>query len=125
MSAQLGVIVIKILESAGEHHLGDAAPGTFASFLLQIGGSNALRAYDGSATYWERVQVVLDNYFDSAQRAEVCARLVARAELRGRPEFQGFLARALAECRLQELIAAAALAASALGPAVAPIRRPR
>ena len=78
MSARLGVVVIKILESAGEHHLGAAAPGTFASFLLQIGGSDALRAYDGSAAYWERVQNVLDTYFDSPQRAAIFLKLGKR-----------------------------------------------
>jgi len=125
MSTALGVMVVEILESAGQHHLGDAMPGAYAAFLHQIGGADTFRAYDDNATYWERVQALLDSFFSSAERAEVCARLIGQPELRARPEFQGFLAHALAERRMQELIAGAMFAISAKRPAAAPLRRPR
>ena len=125
MTAHLGVTVIELLEQAGAHHLGDAAPDAYAAFLHQVGGANTLRRYDASATYWERVQAMLDSFFSSAERAEICARLISSAELRCRPEFQVFLAHALAERRMQELIAAVSFASSVIGPAGAPGRRPR
>jgi hypothetical protein len=125
MTAHLGVTILELLEQAGQHHLGSAAPDAYAAFLLQIGGANTLRDYEASATYWEHVQAILDNFFSSAERAEICARLISRAELRGRPEFQRFLAHAVAECRMQEVIEAAAFASSVTGPPGAPLRRSR
>lgn len=125
MTARLGATIIEVLEQAGEHHLGDAAPDAYAAFLLQVGGADTLRDYDASATYWDRVQATLDNFFTSAERAQIGARLVANAELRCRPEFQHFLAHALAERRLQDLLEAATFASSAVRPVAAPLRRPR
>ena len=125
MTAHLGAAVIELLEQAGEHLLGEAAPDAYSAFLLQVGGANTLRRYEPSATYWERIQATLDTFFTSAERAEICARLIARAELRCRPEFQGFLAHALAERRVQEMIAAAACPPPVIGPASLPGRRPR
>jgi hypothetical protein len=125
MTAQLGATIIQLLEQAGEHHLGSAAPDAYAAFLHQVGGANTLRRYEASATYWGRVQATLDTFFTSAERAEICARLISHAELRRRPEFQDFLAHALAERRMQEMIAAAAVASSVIGPAGAPARRLR
>ena len=125
MTAHLGAAVIELLEQAGEQLLGETAPDAYAAFLHQVGGANTLRRYEASATYWERVQAMLDTFFTSAERAEICARLITHAELRGRPEFQDFLAAALAELRVQEVIAAAACAISVTGPASLPGRRPR
>ena len=121
MTAYLGETVIELLERAGEHLLGETAPHAYTAFLHQIGGANTLRRYEASATYWERVQVMLDTFFTSAERAEICARLLDHDELRYRPEFEGFLAHALAERRLQELTAAA----TCTGPVSVPGRRPR
>jgi hypothetical protein len=124
MTAHLGARIIELFEEAGERHLRSAAPCAYSALLLQVGGADTLRDYDASATYWERVQAILDNFFDSAERAEICVRLIGDAELCHRPEFQSFLARALAERRLQELIAVAALARSTVGPPAA-VRRTR
>lgn len=125
MTAHLGAAVIEVLEQAGEHLLGETAPDLYTAFLHQVGGANTLRRYEASATYWEHVQAMLDTFFTSAERAEICARLITHAELRCRPEFQGFLAHALAERRVQEVIAAAACARPVIGPASLPGRRPR
>ena len=125
MTAHLGAAVIEVLEQAGEHLLGETAPDLYAAFLHQVGGANTLRRYEASATYWEHVQAMLDTFFTSAERAEICARLITHAELRCRPEFQGFLAHALAERRVQEVIAAAACARPVIGRASLPGRRPR
>ena len=125
MTAHLGAAVIELLEQAGEHLLGATAPDAYAAFLHQVGGANTLRRYEASATYWERVQAMLDTFFTSAERAEICARLITRAELRCRPEFQDFLATALAERRVQEVIATAVCASPVSGPASVPGRRSR
>ena len=125
MTAHLGAAVIEVLEQAGEHLLGETAPDLYTAFLHQVGGANTVRRYEASATYWEHVQAMLDTFFTSAERAEICARLITHAELRCRPEFQGFLAHALAERRVQEVIAAAACACPVIGPASLPGRRPR
>ena len=125
MTAHLGAAVIEVLEQAGEHLLGETAPDLYTAFLHQVGGANTLRRYEASATYWEHVQAMLDTFFTSAERAEICARLITHAELRCRPEFQGFLAHALAERRVQEMIAAAACARPVIGAASLPGRRPR
>lgn len=125
MTAHLGATIIELLEQAGEHHLKTTSPDAYAVLLLQVGGSNTLREYAACADYWEQVQAILDYFFSSAERAAICARLIDQPELRRRPEFQGFLARALAECRLQELVASTSMASSATGAAGAALRRPR
>jgi hypothetical protein len=125
MTAHLGAAVIELLEQAGEHLLGESAPDVYSAFLLQVGGANTLRRYEASSTYWDCVQAMLDTFFTAAERAEICARLISHGELRCRPEFQGFLAHALAERRLQEMIAAAACAHPVIGPASLPGRRHR
>jgi hypothetical protein len=107
MSARLGAKVIDVLEQAGERYLDKVQPDAFAAFLLQVGGADTLRKYEPSATYWERVQVMLDTFFTSAERAEIVARLIEQGGLCGRSEFRGFLDHARAERRMQELIALA------------------
>ncbi len=126
MNARVEDRVIEALEQAGKRYLGATDSRTYSTLLLHVGGTDALRAYDGSAAYWKYVQAVLDTFFSSAQRVEICAGLIDRPELRARPEFGGFLAHALAERRVQELIGSAALASSAIGrPRLAPVRRGR
>ncbi len=110
MSARLGAKVIAVLEAAGERFLHKAQPDAYAAFLLQVGGADTLRRYEPSATYWERVQIILDTFFTSAERAEIAARLTEQGGLRARPEFRVFLDHARAERRMQELIAVAASA---------------
>jgi hypothetical protein len=113
MTARLGARVIDVLEQAGERYLKKAAPDAYAALLLQVGGADTFRQYDASATYWERVQAILDHFFTSPERAEILARLGERSRLHRRPECRGFLNQARAERRLQELIA---IAASTRGP---------
>lgn len=124
MTAPMGVSIFDVLEQAGKRYLGEAESEAYAAYLLQIGGTDVFRTYDRSEAYWEFVQAVLDTFFESAERVEICAPLISRTELRARPEFQSFLAHALAERRMQELIAAAMVASSAIGrPRLAPARR--
>jgi hypothetical protein len=107
MRARLGAKIVDVLEQAGERYLKRTAPDAYAAFLLQVGGADTLREYEPSATYWERVQAILDHFFASPERAEIMARLIAEGGLRGRPEFRGFLHQARAERRVQEVIALA------------------
>lgn len=124
MTAPMGADIVYVLEQAGERYLGKTQSKAYAAFLLQVGGTDALRAYEPSQTYWERVQAVLDTFFSSAERAEICACLIARPELQARPEFRSFLGHALAERRMQEMVAAAVVASSAKGrPPLAAVRR--
>ncbi len=124
MTMRMGDRVIDVLEQAGKRYLGAINSRAYSLLLLQIGGTDALRAYSASEAYWRHVQAVLDTFFTSAQRAEICDRLINRLELQARPEFRDFLSHALAERRLQELIAAAVVASSARGrPPLAAVRR--
>jgi hypothetical protein len=124
MKAPMGQRIIQVLEQAGKRHLGATDPRAYAILLLQIGGTDALRAYQASEAYWRHVQAVLDTFFTSAQRAEICALLLAEPDLRWRPEFQPFLSHALAERRLQELVGPATEVTLAVDrPPVAPARR--
>jgi hypothetical protein len=124
MTAPMGVRMIDVLERAGKRYLGATDSRAYAVLLLQVGGTDALRAYDASEAYWRHVQAILDTFFTSAQRAEICAGLIAEPELRARPEFQHFLSHALAERRLQELVRSAAVASLAVGrPPLAAAKR--
>lgn len=110
MSAGVGTIVYDVLEQAGERHL-KASPKFRQLFLFYIGATDVVRRYDASPAYWDRVQTVLDVFFTSEQRMEICSRLVERPEICARPEFRSFWARALAERRMDGLIHSAAYAA--------------
>ena len=101
MTEQVGRSVLQVLEQAGERWL---APEAYRIFLFHIGGTRTVRRYEPTETYWERVQTILDCFFSASERAEICARLLERDDLRARPEFQGFLAQALAERRLQDYL---------------------
>ena len=112
MTGQMGVTIVDVLEQAGELYLG-LEPKIYQAFLLQVGATDALRRYDPTEAYWERLQAVLDGFFTSGERAQVCERLIDRAELRARAEFRSFLCRALAEQQLQDLIRLATAAGTA------------
>jgi hypothetical protein len=116
MGAQVGTAVIDILERAGEQHLRKIAPEFYNEFLWQIDGAGTFRHYDGSDIYWRRIQVALDFFFTSEQRAEICRRLMQQAGLDGRPECRSFRASALAESRMADLIAEMRLAVVSAGP---------
>jgi hypothetical protein len=107
MSAQVDLHVIRILEEAGERYLGETNPQIHRALLLHV-GAGALRRYEPVPSYWERVQAVLDCFFDSAERAQICAELMVMCNLRARPEARCFFDRALAEIRLQQLARSAA-----------------
>jgi hypothetical protein len=112
MSTGFGAIVFDVLERAGERHLKETSPCLHHFFLFQIGGADTLRRYDGSVAYWDRVQVTLDYFFTPEQRAGISRELMRRADFARRPEFRDFWARTIAERRVAELIASAAIAAS-------------
>lgn len=101
MTEQVGKFVLQVLEQAGERWL---APEVYRIFLFHIGGTRTVRRYEPSEAYWDRIQTIIDCFFCSSERAEICARLLERDDLRTRPEFQGFLAQALAERRLQAYV---------------------
>jgi hypothetical protein len=123
MAARLGAKIIDVLEQAGELYLRKAAPDAYAAFLLQVGGADTLRVYEASATYWERVQAMLDSFFTSAERAEISARLIERVGPCGRPELCSFLDHARAERRMQDLIAKAGAGAASRNPKMIGARR--
>ena len=125
MTARLGAKIIDVLEQAGEVYLKKAAPDAYAAFLLQVGGTDTLRLYEASATYWERVQAMLDSFFTSAERAEIAERLIEQAGLSGRPELRNFFDHARAERRMQGLIAVASASAACRSPHVIAARRAR
>ncbi len=126
MEERIGDSIIDILERAGQCSLSASNSRAYSALLLHIGGTDALRPYRASDGYWKSVQAILDTFFTSAQRAEICASLVDQPGLRARAEFQTFLCHALAEQRVQELISMAATAGSAIGlPPLAPVRRGR
>jgi hypothetical protein len=116
MGAKVGRAVIDVLERAGEQHIRQKSPEYYDEFLWQIDGAGTFRYYDGSDVYWRRIQVALDFFFTSEQRAEICRRLMQQAGLDGRPECRSFRACALAESRMADLIANMQLAAVSAGP---------
>jgi hypothetical protein len=101
----VGAEVVDIMERAGLQYLSQNEPDLYQAFLLNVGATQALRRYDGTETYWDRVQAVLDAFFSSGERAEICTELIARRTVWDLPECRGFLMRALAERRLQRLLA--------------------
>jgi hypothetical protein len=117
--AQVGAVIVEVLERAGARYLGQNEPDLYRAYLLNIGGTDTVRHYDGTETYWDRVQLILDGFFSARERARICAEVIAHRELWARPEFRGFLMRAVAERRLQSMLASAMLA-----PRIRPDARP-
>lgn len=107
---QVGALIVEILERAGARYLRQDEPDLYREYLLNIGGADTVRRYDCSQTYWDRVQLIVDGFFSSNERAQICTEVIAHGELWGLPEFRGFLMRAIAERRLQKLLATAMLA---------------
>lgn len=104
---KVGAEIVNILERAGAQYLRQNEPDLYQAYLLNVGATEALRRYDGSEMYWDRVQAILDMFFSSSERAEICTQLIAHRALWPLPEFRGFLMRAIAERRLQSVFAAA------------------
>jgi hypothetical protein len=107
---QMGTVIVDILERAGARYLKHSEPDLYRAYLLNIGGADTVRRYDSTETYWDRVQLILDGFFSARERALICGEVIAHAELWAQPEFRGFLARAIAEHRLQSLLAAGLVA---------------
>jgi hypothetical protein len=105
----VGAAVSDILEWAGRQYLKPINPDLYRAYLLQIGGTDTLRRYDLSATYWDRVQIVLDSFFSARERAEICVQILADGAVARLAEARAFYARALAERRLQGMLRAAIL----------------
>jgi hypothetical protein len=101
---QVGVEIFDILDWAGAQYLKPSDPDLYRNYLLHIGGTDTLQRYDGSVTYWDRVQAILDTFFDSSERAENCAQKISG--FTALPEYRGFWMRALAERRLQSMLRA-------------------
>ena len=80
-------------------------PDLYQAYLLNVGATQALRRYDGTEAYWDRVQAILDAFFSASERALICTELIASRAFLDLPEFRAFLTRALAERRLQSLLA--------------------
>lgn len=121
---QVGAQIIDILEWAGTQYLKPGDPDLYRAYLLHTEGTDTLQQYDGTERYWDRVQIVLDTFFTSSERAEICVQMLGHSGLRALPEFRGFLTRALAERRLQNMLRATAIIHSTrLGAGWAPVRR--
>ena len=106
---QVGAEIVDILEWAGAQCLKPGDPDLYRNYLLHIGGTGTLQHYDGSETYWDRVQVILDTFFTSSERAEICAQMIGVTAICALPEFRSFWRRALAERRLQTMLRATAI----------------
>jgi hypothetical protein len=104
---QVGVETFDILDWAGAQYLKPSDPDLYRNYLLHIGGTDTLQRYDGTATYWDRVQAILDTFFNSSERAEICAQMIGG--FCALPEFRDFWIRALAERRLQSMLRATAI----------------
>ena len=116
MNAEVGTAVIDVLERAGKRHLMQTSLECYHQFLWQIHGAGTLRHYDGSDLYWRRIQVAIDFFFTSEQRAEICRSLLRQMDLHGCAECRSFWAYALAESRMADIVADLRLAAVSAGP---------
>jgi hypothetical protein len=94
------------LERGGDRFLRSSQPYVYQQFLLHVGATDILRHYDVATAYWSYVQTVLDCFFTSAERAEMCAELIGEPMFRGREDFRPFLIEARSEIRAQEVMIA-------------------
>lgn len=102
MNGAIGSRVVSTLECAGRRHLGPTSP-LFHLFGLQVGGTTTLLDYDASRVYWQRVQVLLDAFFNASERAQICSDLVGQIDLTELPEARAFLCQVRAELRLDRV----------------------
>ena len=105
MSRRHGQCVVNWLEAGGDRFLRESQPCVYEQFLLHVGATDVLRHYDVAISYWNSVQVILDSFFTSAQRAEMCHELIEEPIFVGREDFRPFLIQARAEIRAQETLA--------------------
>jgi hypothetical protein len=120
---EMGALIVDILERAGARFLRHSDPDLYRAYLLNIGGADTVRRYDRTTTYWDRIQLILDGFFSARERAQICAEVIAQDELRTRPEFGGFLTTAIAEHRLQSMLADGLVATPNRPEARSPVAR--
>lgn len=104
MSALRGNVIVAWLERWGERFIKGTQPDIYQMLQLHVGGTDMLRQYSGTETYWQNVQTVLDCFFSSAQRAEMCVELINDELFIDDCGFGPFLYQARAELRCRELI---------------------
>lgn len=121
----VGAAIVEILERAGARFLEPNEPDLYQAYLMNVGAAQTLRRYDGTETYWDRVQAILDAFFSSSERAEICNELLALGVLWTLPECHQFLMRAIAERRLKHLLAEPIGSAMRLNVRPAAARRTR
>lgn len=92
------------LEIGGERFLRGSQPELYQTLMLHVGGTDVLKWYTGTEHYWQRVQLVLDSFFSSVERAEMCAELIEQPLFLEDPGFGPFLQHARAEIRCREVI---------------------
>ncbi len=105
MTRRRGHCVVAWLERWGERCLRQSQPYVYQQFLLHVGATDTLCRYDGSSTYWHSVQVILDSFFTSAERAAMCAELMLEPLFVGRDDFRPFLLQARSELTAHDVIA--------------------
>jgi hypothetical protein len=104
---EMGAVIVDILERAGGRYLRHSEPDLYRAYLLNIGGADTVRRYERTETYWDRIQLILDGFFSARERAQICAEVIAHDGWWALPEFRGFLRSAIAENRLQSMLATA------------------
>ena len=104
MESLRGGCVVGWLERWGERFLKRPQPDIYQMLLLHVGGTDTLRWYSGTNTYWQNVQTVLDCFFNSTERAEMCEELIREPLFHDDPGFEPFLNQARAEIRCRDLV---------------------
>ena len=105
MAGGRGRCVVAWLERWGEGCLRQTQPYVYQQFLLHIGATDTLCRYDGTRAYWHSVQVILDSFFTSAERAAMCGELIREPLFADRDDFRPFLLQARSELAVHDLIA--------------------
>lgn len=105
MSGRHGHLVISWLHDGGKRFLRPKQPYAYQQLLFHTCATNILYRYDDAKDYWHYVQAILDNFFTSAERAEMCRELIDAPIFKGREDFRPFLIEAKAEIRAQEVMA--------------------
>ena len=104
MSSIRGRCVVAWLERWGDCFLRESQPYIYQQLLLHVGATDVLRRYDSAPHYWHHVQVILDCFFTSRQRAMMCAELISDPLFLDDPAFVWFRLEAKSEITCQELI---------------------
>lgn len=100
-----GDFVVGWLERGGRRFLKESQPDKYEALLLHVGATDRLKQYTNSHRYWQYVQAMLDFFFSSAERAELCAELLKKPMFREETGIAPFLQEARAEVSCSALIA--------------------